>query len=304
MTLDCHIDTPWQFTKQSTFTFDLRQRQASAVDFPRMKAGGLDAAIFALYISDTMQDDLGSYDAWEAILAQVSWLHRQPGCSLVADRAAAEVAARNGDVPIFLGLEGGRLIGDTLSKLAVLALFGVRYLTVTHNRNTSWADSATDTPYHGGLTRYGVDVVQEAARLGMLLDVSHSSDETCWATIGACCVPVIASHSGCRALLDHPRNLSNGLIRAIARTGGVVHIPFARRFIGPSALGVIDHINHVAQLVGVEHVGIGSDLDGATMADGLEDVSCWSRIGNDLSDAGYGDADISLILGGNTLRML
>ena len=311
MTLDCHIDTPWQFTKQgwkkprgSTFTFDLRQRQASAVDFPRMKEGGLDAAVFALYISDTMQDDLGSYDAWEAILAQISWLHLQPGCSLVADRAAAEVAARNGDVPIFLGLEGGRLIGDTLSKLAVLALCGVRYLTVTHNRNTAWADSATDAPHNGCITAFGKQVVTEAERLGIIMDVSHGSDETALSIINMSTKPVIASHSGCRALVDHPRNLSDVLIQAIAQTGGVIHIPFARRFIGPSALGVIDHIHYVAQLVGVEHVGIGSDLDGAAMADGLEDVSCWSRIRDGLSDAGYGEDSIDLITGGNTLRVL
>ena len=136
------------------------------------------------------------------------------------------------------------------------------------------------------------------------MDVSHGSDETALSIINMSTKPVIASHSGCRALVDHPRNLSDVLIQAIAQTGGVIHIPFARRFIGPSAQGVVDHINYVAQLVGVEHVGIGSDLDGATMADGLEDVSCWSRLRDGLTDAGYGDDDISLILGGNTLRML
>lgn len=311
LTVDAHIDTPWIMAKQGAF--DLQQRSLGTVDFPRMGLGGLQAAIFALYLSESLQDSLGPWESSCAIDDQYNWLHFQPGCGLVRTPQEAFEELAVGNMPIFLGLEGGRLLQDTvedpesMTRLVDLAeILGIRYLTLTHNRNTAWADSSTDLPQHHGLTRFGKDVVRECERLGVLVDLSHASDQTCWAAIGELSGPVIASHSGCRALLNHPRNLSDQLIKAIAKGGGVVHIPFAKRFIGPSMSGVADHIDHVVQLVGnSSHVGIGSDLDGAVLADGVEDVSSWSRVCVEpLERRGYSPTDVHAIIGGNTLRIL
>jgi len=303
MTVDAHIDTPWIMTKYGVF--DLQDKQSlSMVDFPRMKIGGLQAAIFALYLSDALQDAVGPQKASDLINQQIAALKFQPGCTIVDCTADAILVLQTRQVPIFLGLEGGRLIHGDLARLSELRRKGVRYLTITHNRNTDWADSATDIRYHGGLTRFGGEVVQEANSLGVLLDISHASDETAQAVMGNSTEPVIASHSGCRSLLNHPRNLSDNLIRALVRTGGVIHIPFARRFIGPKASGIADHIDHVVQLVGnANHVGIGSDLDGAEMVNGIHDVSCW-RTAVSLEKRGYSVDDINAIMGGNTLWVL
>ena len=286
-TVDAHIDVPWQFQKHGPF--DLRDHPTTAVDFKRMKEGDLHGIICALYLSDKMQDELGPEASAAAIDRQINWIRLQT-------------------IPkptVYLGLEGGRLIPD-IARLRWLAEAGIRYLTITHNRNTHWADSATDKPYHRGLTRFGFDVCAEAIELGVLLDISHASDETAEDVlyVAAQEVPVIASHSGCRAVLDHPRNISDHLMRMVADSGGVIHIPFARRFVGTFD-GVIDHIEHVMMVTGsYEYVGIGSDLDGAAMVEGLEDVSKWSRVGNALAKRGYGDDVIAAITGRNTLRLL
>lgn len=286
MTVDLHIDVPWKFTR-----YNLRDlhRSPYQVDIPRMKAGGLDAAFFALYLSDSMQDEVGEEASSALIDKQIAWIKH-------ADFT---------DIAIFKGLEGGRLIHQDLYRLQALREAGLRYLTLTHNHNTAWADSSTDVPRHEGLTQFGTDVVAECNRLGVLVDVSHASDATCLDAAAFSTKPIIASHSGCRALLDHPRNLSDRLIKAVAETGGLIGVPFARRFIGPKASGVADHIDHIVQRVGPAHVGIGSDLDGAVMADDIPNVSVWSHVVNDaLADRGYTDADIAAIAGGNILRLL
>ena len=299
VTVDCHIDIPWQMTKQGSFDLSLDNKgKYSQVDFPRMALGGLRAAVFALYLSDGMQDELED-DSLFYIYRQISMVRQQPKCVIVKNSEEA-LSCESNSIPIFLGLEGGRLI-----SLPRLGQLGIRYLTITHNFNTSWADSSTDKPEHHGLTKFGRLVIRECNKLGIIPDVSHASDDTCWHVINESLKPVIASHSACRAIVDHPRNLSDKLIRAIAQTGGVVHIPFARRFIGPSWTCVADHIDHVVQLVGDKAVGIGSDLDGAEMADGIEDVTDWGRVVmEELSSRGYSDEVIANIAGLNTLRVL
>lgn len=303
LTVDMHVDTPWIMTKHGSF--DLRQEHPeSMLDLPRMIKGGLQAAFFALYLSDSRQDDIGDEDSSDMITWQFSALCSQPGCRVVDSPKKAVKAIDNGKVPIFLGLEGGRLIHNDLDQLRMYRKIGVRYLTLTHNYNTSWADSATDIPCHRGLTDFGCHIIMECNKLGILVDVSHTSDPTCEDAIDMSTKPVIASHSGCRAIIDHPRNLSNQLIKAIAGGWGMIGVPFARRFIGLTSSGIVNHIDHIVQLVGPLHVGIGSDLDGAVMADGI-DVSDWRKITIDgLSDKGYSDSDIKAIAGGNILRLL
>lgn len=276
-TLDLHIDVPWQMLKHGAYSLSINQGSKVDVDFPRMKAGGLNSAFFALYLSDVMQDNMSSEEALTGILQQVDLLKHQEGCQIVS---SVEEALSSERVPIFLGLEGGRLIQNSLKQLELFRRLGVRYLTLTHNRNTAWAGSATDSPK--GLASFGRDVIKTCEALGVLVDVSHSSDETFWDVMKVSSKPLIASHSGCRALLDHPRNLTDDQIQAIAGTGGVIHIPFAQRFVGAFKANILKHIDHVIQLVGAEHVGVGSDLDGAAMASGI-DVSQWSAVTNSVS---------------------
>lgn len=292
MTIDAHVDIPWQFYKQGPFDLTIDNKgEKSMVDFPRMKLGGLDAAIFALYLSDAVQDRLGTAGSADAIGKQ--W--QEVTCQL------------NKDSPkIMFALEGGRLINDSLQQLEEYRhIYDIKYLTVTHNFNTSWADSATDISRHDGLTEFGREVVRECERLGIIMDVSHGSDYTCEDILDTSMEPVIASHSGCRAILDHPRNLPDYLIKEIAAWGGVIHVPFARRFIGPDWIDIHDHINHIVDMVGVGCVGIGSDLDGAAMVDGVGGVEDWSCVLMDeLADNGYSDDEVVLITGGNTMRVL
>lgn len=286
MTCDFHIDVPWQLYKHGFY--DLSQRQNYVdVDFPRMKDGGLDSAFFALYLSDGIQDKLSKEEIPWAIWNQI----------------AAVRKLKNPN--IFFGLEGGRLINDSLDLLHGFATAGVKYLTLTHNRHTSWADSATDTPKHGGLTKFGRKVIRKCNELKILVDISHSSDDTAWDALEFSEKPAVATHSGCRTLLNHPRNLSDSLIRAIAMSGGVIGIPFARRFVG-TINGIYDHIDHVCQVVGnCNHVGIGSDLDGAVLVKGISGVQDWKKIVMDgLSQRGYSDSEISRISGENILNLI
>ena len=300
ITVDAHIDLPWIWTKYAPF--DLRERQKdSTVDFPRMKEGGLDCFVAALYLSDSLQDELGPEKSNDLIDWQIRELKSQKGCQVVDSSVAAIEAHNLGLVPIFLGLDGGRLAN--LKRLSSLRKEGVRYLTLTHNKNTEWADSATDHPKNRGLTMYGRTMVREAEGLGILVDVSHCSDLTCVDVVNMAEEPVLATHSGCRKIWDHPRNLPDTLIKSIAKTGGVVHVPFARRFVGPTHKWIAAHIDHLAQLLGnVDHIGIGSDLDGAVLCEGAENASKWKTACN-LSDRGYKDEQVDAILGGNTLRM-
>lgn len=306
VTLDCHIDIPWIFTKHGHF--DLRNSnlgELSMVDFPRMNVGGLNAAFFALYLSDKMQDEVWQVESHRLVQQQIRWLKQQKGSRVVDNTEDACKTVQDGLQAIFLGLEGGRLIQEDLSVLEAFRRSGVRYLTATHNFNTSWADSATDKPYHKGLTEFGRSVVKKAGELGIFMDISHASDATAHAILAESVLPVIASHSACRALRDMPRNIPDDLIREVCNSGGVVHVPFAYRFVGSCSTNIIDHIDHIVQITGIDHVGIGSDLDGAVMCADIPGVEVWSEVVmQGLSQRGYPDEAIAKVSGGNTLRLL
>lgn len=308
ITVDAHIDLPWQFVKKGPFDLSLNNHgKISMVDFPRMQAGGLQSAFFALYISDYMQNDLTDSEVDELIDDQIYWVQSPEvkTCVTIDSAKRALRVLEAGRVPIFFGLEGGRLIHNNLARLAVLREAKVKYLTVTHNFTTDWADSATDKPTHDGLTTFGTEVVKECNKLGIILDISHASDKTAWDVIRVSSAPVIASHSGCRALVNLPRNIPDDLIKEIAKIGGVVHIPFARRFIGKPSDSIAQHVDHVVQLVGIDHVGIGSDLDGADMCDGAESVLSWKHvIQKGLHKRGYSTDAVTQVIGQNTMRLL
>lgn len=305
ITCDAHVDFPHQFQKQGPFDLEVNNHgQRSMVDFPRMKEGGLDAAFFALYLSDKKQDELGPDGTKWELNRQLWRIRNQEGLSICETLRDASSARTMGKVPIFLGVEGGRLIQEDLTNLASFRGAGIRYLTLTHNYNTTWADSATDLPKHKGLTNFGTEVVKKCNELDILVDISHASDYTAWDVYDTSDNPVIASHSGCRALLDHPRNIDDHLIKGIARTGGIVCIPFAKRFVGDKRTNIADHIEHVIQLVGSSSVGIGSDLDGAAMVEGIDATNWKEVVMDELSKRGCEDEVIHNVAGMNLLRLL
>jgi membrane dipeptidase len=201
-----------------------------------------------------------------------------------------------------LALEGGRLLQESQGRIALLADAGCVYITLTHNKNTSWADSATDNLTHNGLTAVGKRIVKWIEEAKILVDVSHASDNTIFDVLKQASRPVIASHSGVLSLVNHPRNLSDALIKMIAATGGVIGIPYATKFVNDQN-GVVLAIDHIAQLLGTtRHIAIGSDLDGAETV--IEDVSEWSAVLEPLYGLGYTTEQVDGIKGENFLRLL
>jgi membrane dipeptidase len=252
-------------------------------------------------------------------------------------------------------MEGGHMIANNLGALRSYAALGVRYMTLTHFLNNDWADSSTDKPAHNGLTDFGKDVVREMNRLGMIVDISHVADKTFYDALEVSKAPMIASHSSCRAICNHPRNMTDDMIKALAAKGGVIQINFHVGFLSQefrdandkirgdvtglterytkecgqdldcqiqadnrtylelekegklppvSWEKIMEHIDHAVKLVGADHVGLGSDFDGANMPQGLEDCSKLPKLTEAMLKRGYSESDIKKILGENTLRVM
>lgn len=303
ITIDAHMDVPWIMTKLGA-GFDLKEGHPNSMfSIPKAKEGGLDAAFFALYLSDDWQDASNPVDTGIELLRQVNRIREDPSVKIVKTYQEAIQAKASGLYPIFLGLEGGRLISESFLRLGGFAEIGVRYLTLTHNKNTSWADSATDEPNLRGLTDFGLLVIKKCNELGVIIDVSHVSDASANVAIGFSSKPVIASHSGVRNLVRQPRNVSDNLIRAIAASNGVICVPFVKKFIGHYT--VADHIDYIASMVGSQHVGVGSDLDGARLINGFNSVPQWyETVALDLVTKGWNDIMINWVLGGNLARVI
>lgn len=346
LVLDTHIDTTpklqdpaWSFTEE---------HGEGHVDLPRMKRGGLNALFFSIYMPGTVTG-AQAVDASIQRIAAVHKLAEDLSDQVALCTTAEEIrrARREGKIAALMGMEGGHMINNSLAVLRMYARLGVRYLTLTHSVNTDWADSSGDVPKHNGLTEFGREVVRELNRLGVMVDISHVSDQTFWDALQVSRAPMIASHSSCRALSGHARNLTDEMIRALASRGGVIHINYLDQFVdnelyqyykqaqplvdelrkrypnredserrrqeivrqfgplpGVSWEKIIEHIDHVVRLVGPDHVGLGSDFDGATMPQGMEDVSQLPKITEALLRKGYAEQDIRKILGENTLRVL
>jgi membrane dipeptidase len=222
-----------------------------------------------------------------------------------------------GKIASLMGMEGGHSIEDSLQLLREFYQRGVRYMTLTHTRSLRWATSSTADDSGKGLSEFGEEIVREMNRLGMLVDLSHVSVQTMRDAIRVSRAPIIFSHSSVRAICDHPRNVPDEILQLLPANGGVIMINFMPGFVvptaelkrNPKALGtvhtVVDHIEHVIRVAGVEHVGIGSDFDGVeSLPVGLEDVSTYPRITAELLRRGYTPEQIRLILGGNILRVL
>jgi membrane dipeptidase len=352
--LDTHDDTTQRFFSK---TYDLGKRNPDGhVDIPRMREGGMNAIFFSIWIDGRI---LGP-PAVQKALDQIDAVHenvKKYSNDLMFARTAADVrrARAMGKIAALMGVEGGHMIGNDIRVVRIFADLGVRYMTLSHFYNDEWADSSTDKPAHNGLTDFGKDVVRQMNRQGILVDISHVSDKTFYDALEVSKAPLIASHSSCRALCNHPRDMSDDMIKALAAKGGVIQINYEKSFIDQAykdaydkATGgvvqhmdklvsacnkdeecigrelakqeqqltaegklprvswekIIDHIDHVVKLVGADHVGLGSDFDGATMPEGLEDCSKLPKITEALLRKGYSEADVRKILGENTLRIL
>ena len=297
---------------------------------------------------------LPELDALRMAIEQFDIVHRfvarYPEAFAFATTAdEVERAFAAGRIASLIGVEGGSMIASSLAVLRQFHALGARYMTLTHWRTTRWADAATDAPQHDGLTRFGVEVVREMNRLGMLVDLSHVSPGTMRSALDATEAPVIFSHSGARAVTDHPRNVPDEILRDVPANGGVVMAVFLSGFIStevndhmapfqaiedaflaenpdaPAAerralrrrwladhpaprttIGqVADHIDHLRAVMGVDHVGIGSDFDGGELLpDGLEDVAGFPRLLAELLRRGYTDDDVRKVAGGNVLRVM
>ena len=231
--VDTHIDTPQRLLDEG---FDLAPRDAYGhIDLPRMREGGLDAAFFSIWVDPRKYKEDGAVERALQLIATVyEQVERHPNDLLLA-RTAGDIrrAHREGKVALLMGLEGGHPIEDNLRILRTYAELGVRYMTLSHSINNHWADSSTDEPEHNGLTDFGRQVVQEMNRLGVIVDISHVSDKTFYDALEVTQTPVIASHSSCRALVGIPRNMSDDLLRAVAKNGGVVQIAMGSWFVVP-----------------------------------------------------------------------
>ena len=240
--VDTHIDTPQRLLDEG---LDLAPRDAYGhIDLPRMKEGGLDAAFFSIWVDPRKHKDDGAVERALQLIATVyEQVERHPNDLLLA-RTAGDIrrAHREGKVALLMGLEGGHPIEDNLRILRTYAELGVRYMTLTHSINNNWGDSSTDEPVHDGLTDFGKQVVRELNRLGIIVDISHVSDKTFYDALEVTQAPVIASHSSCRALVGIPRNMSDDLLRAVAKNGGVVQIAFGCWFVEPTYDSFFDSI--------------------------------------------------------------
>jgi len=352
--IDTHDDTTQRFFSKD---YDLGKRNPTGhVDIPRMQEGGMNGIFFSIWIDGKIMGP----PAVEKALDQMDAVHenvKKNSNAMVFARTAEEVrrAHAQGKIAALMGVEGGHMIGNDIRMVRIFADLGVRYMTLSHFYNTEWSDSSTDKPAHNGLTDFGKDVVREMNRQGIMVDISHVSDKTFYDALEISKAPLIASHSSCRALCNHVRDMSDDMIKALGAKGGVIQINYEKSFIDQAykdaydketggvaahfaeltkdcnndedciskkmaalemkltAEGklphvswerIIDHIDHAVKLVGADHVGLGSDFDGADMPEGMEDCSKLPKITEALLRKGYSEADIRKILGENTLRVM
>lgn len=300
---DGHNDLPWAIRTSHPRTLTDPQPDLHT-DLDRLAAGGVRAQFWSVYVPCSFT----GAEAFQAVLEQVDLVHRlteeYPGHLRLATTAAGltEGTTTEGPIASLLGAEGGHALNNSLAALRTLYRSGVRYLTLTHNENTDWADSATDEPKHGGLNEFGIDVVREMNRLGMLVDLSHVSAETMRDALAVSTAPIIFSHSSAKAVCSHPRNVPDDVLAQLPVNGGVCMVTFVPKFVSQevyewqlqreaaaTAAGVdvrsmqamsdyeranpakaplatlehvVAHVEHVRKIAGIDHIGLGGDYDG------------------------------------------
>lgn len=311
LTLDSHEDTPMFFAKG--VRFDHRDGHV-LVDLHKMQEGGLDAGIMVAYIPQKERDEAGLTAAKEYAVTTLNKLAK-----MVEGQAEHAGLARTpddlyrlkaeGKKAIMMGIENGYAIGKDISLLEEFRKMGVVYMTLCHNGDNDICDSAKKSnEEHGGLSSFGRDVVKEMNRLGMLVDLSHAGESTFWDVLKLSQKPVVCSHSSCRALCDHPRNLTDEQMQALASKGGVMQVTIYNGFLrtdGQATINdVIQHINHAVEVMGIEHVGIGTDFDGDGGVPGVASASDVLNLTRALMRQGYTKEQLRLLWGENFLRVM
>ncbi|MEU2789262.1 dipeptidase [Streptomyces sp. NPDC007100] len=352
--VDGHNDLPWALREQVHYDLDRRdiagdQTAHLHTDIPRLRAGGVGAQFWSVYV----RSDYAGDQAVSATLEQIDVVRRlaarYPDDLRLAYTADDMEAARaDGRIASLMGAEGGHSINNSLATLRALYELGVRYMTLTHNDNIDWADSATDEPRAHGLTAFGREVVREMNRLGMLVDLSHVSADTMRDALDTSVAPVVFSHSSARAVCDHPRNIPDDVLERLPANGGIAMATFVPKFILPEAVDwtlradanmrahglhhldttaegmavhrafeaanprplataatVADHLDHMREAAGIDHLGIGGDFDGTafTPAD-LADVSGYPNLVAELLDRNWSEADLAKLTWQNAVRVL
>jgi membrane dipeptidase len=350
--IDGHNDLPWELRTRFAMdwdSLDIREPQAQVMtDIPRLREGMVGAVFWSTYMPSEFKDRGAARAGMEEGDIVHQMIARYPDVFELA-RTADDIERIHGDgrIASLLGLEGGHMIENSLGVLRAFHRDGVAYLTLTHNGTVDWADAATGTPEHNGLTPFGEEVIREMNRLGMLIDLSHAHDSTMWDVLGVTEAPVFFSHSSSRHFTPHPRNVPDDIAGAVAENGGVILVNYVVPFIyqpayeweqqmtalaerlhvagvSPNRIGdsveawramnpmpvadlgvVVDHIEHLRDVAGIDHVGIGSDLDGISVPPrGLEDVSTFPNLIAELLRRGWSEEDAKKVIGLNVLRVM
>jgi membrane dipeptidase len=359
--VDTHADTPQRFLDDGFDIGSTDPNDVGHLSLDKARRGNLGAEFFSIWVDpETNQGHFArhTFDLIDSVYEQAT-RHRD-GMTMAFSVADIELAHREHKLAALMGIEGGHSIENDLRLLRDYYRLGVRYMTLTWSNTNEWADSSGDiedpkVQHHNGLTDFGKQVVQEMNRLGMMVDISHVADKTFWDVIAITKAPVIASHSSARALVDAPRNMTDDMLRAVGKNGGVVQVNFYSGFVDadfrkamdaqakdqaaavqkyvdslkaegkpvtymqiervqrewmakiprPPLKSLVDHIDHIAKIAGMDHVGLGSDFDGVSGAtpQGMNSAADLPKITQALLDRGYGADDIKKILGGNLLRV-
>lgn len=314
--IDTHCDTLLRVLGRSNAhgqkqdSYHLRDlHEEGHIDLPRLMAGGIDVQFFAAYIEPIYKPDRSLKRTLQIFDSFFTELEANADQMILATSVADIHAAQaQGKIAAVMAIEGGEALEGDLGVLRVLHRLGVRSIGLTWNERNNIADGVGDCRSGGGLSEFGSALIQEMNRLGILVDVSHLSDPGFWDVVELSNQPIIASHSNSRAVCNHRRNLTDEQIKALAKNGGVMGMNFAASFVRedghPTLDDLLNHIDHIVQLVGPEHVGLGSDFDGISATpEGLADASRMPLITEGLVRRGYKTEDIRLILGGNYLRV-
>jgi membrane dipeptidase len=351
--IDGHNDLLWAARERVAYDFDRLELTDSDAcialgthtDLPRLRAGGVGAQFWSVFVPATLDGDAAVTATLEQIDGGHTMIRRYADqLALATTVEDVERAREQGKVASLMGAEGGHQINESLGTLRMLHRLGVRYLTLTHNDNVPWADSATDEPVLNGLSDFGREVVAEMNRIGMLVDLSHVSADVMRQALDVSTVPVIFSHSSARAVCDHPRNVPDDVLARLADNGGLCMVTFVPKFVNPdmrdwsrqaeqaaeeqeigedaedafferyrvehpapvaTIADVVAHVEHVREVAGIEHIGLGGDYDGVGwLPEGLEDVTGYPRLLAALADRGWSDGDLSRLTSRNVLRVM
>jgi membrane dipeptidase len=343
--IDGHNDLPIAFYELCNYDLDAHDLAGSVpelhTDLPRLRAGQVGAQFWSLWVP---QDEHAVRRTFEQLDFVLRFVERFPDDLQLASSADdVDAAIKAGRIASLMGMEGGHSIGESLGVLRVMRELGVRYMTLTHNNNVSWADSATDEPVLGGLNDFGEQVVREMNRIGMLVDLSHVSADTMRHALRVTSAPAIFSHSSSRAVCNVPRNAPDDVLETLAANDGVCMVTFVPYFVSQSYVDwldvmralakerglegkehrkqveelygvprpeitladVVKHVEHIREVAGIDHMGVGGDYDGCPeFPVELPDVSSYPVLFGALADRGWSDEDLGKLAGGNILRVL